>query len=312
MSALANLAGDKTSVLIIDQIDAVSEVSGRNSAIKDILFDLVQEAQLYADVRCILVCRTFDLENDHRYRDCERQDEAKRIQVSRLSWQQEVVPILKYGGIATESFTNRQRELLTLPINLSILLEIGNTDFSFTTRTELFQKLVEKKARDLSQNRNIEWSVYASLSSMAKRMSNTQELSVPDHILDDFNGAKDWLASEGLIVIEQKRISFFHESFFDFVFAQDFAKSGDDIATFLTSTEQHLFRRTQIRQILTLMRDTEKPRYLRALETVLIDSRIRPHIKHAVAQWLATLDNPMSDELRIIQLLDDGGGISQS
>ncbi|MCY4420212.1 MAG: hypothetical protein OXC42_03025 [Gammaproteobacteria bacterium] len=306
VSALANLAGDKTSALIIDQIDAVSEVSGRNSAIKDILFDLVREAQLYADVRCILVCRTFDLENDHRYRNCERQDEAIRVQVPSLSWEQEVVPILKHGGIATESFTDSQRELLTLPINLSIFLEIGNTDFSFTTRTELFQKLVEKKARDLSQDRDVKWSVRTSLSSMAKWMSDNQELSAPYYVLGDFNGVKDWLASEGLIVIEQNRLSFFHESFFDFVFAQHFAQSGDDIIAFLTSTEQHLFRRTQVRQILTLMRDTEKSRYLKALETVLTDPRIRSHIKHSVAQWLATLDSPMPDELEIIQLLDDG------
>ena len=306
VSVLANLAEDKTSVLIIDQIDAVSEVSGRNSAIKDILFDLVKEAQLYADVRCTLVCRSFDLENDHRYRDFEQQDEAIRVQVPRLSWERDVVPVFRHAGIAAESFTDSQKELLTLPINLSIFLEIGKTDLSFTTRTELFQKLVEKKARDLLQNRNIGWSIHAPLSSMAKRMSNTQELSVPDYILGNFDGAKDLLASEGLIVVEQKRLSFFHESFFDFVFAQNFAQSGTDIVNFLTSTEQHLFRRTQVRQILTLMRDTEKSRYLEVLKIVLTDPRIRSHIKHAIAQWLATLDNPMPDELEIIRLLDDG------
>ena len=307
VSVLANLAGNKAAVLIIDQIDAVSEVSGRTGAIKDILFDLVEESQVYADVRCILVCRTFDLENDHRYRDFEQQDEAIQVQVPRLSWERDVVPVLRHGGITAESFTDSQQELLSLPINLSIFLEIGSTDFSFTTRTELFQELVKKKARDLSQNHNIGWSIHAPLASMAKRMSDNQELSAPDHILGDFNCAKDLLASEGMIVIEQNRISFFHESFFDFIFAQDFAKSGDDITTFLTSTEQHLFRRTQVRQILTLMRDTEKSRYLETLKIVLTDSRIRSHIKHAIAQWLATLDNPIPDELEIIRLLDEGG-----
>ncbi len=307
VSVLANLAGNNAAILIIDQIDAVSEVSGRTGAIKDILFDLVEESQVYADVRCILVCRTFDLENDHRYRDFEQQDEAIRMQVPRLSWERDVVPVLRHGGIAAESFTDSQQELLSLPINLSIFLEIGSTDFSFTTRTELFQELVKKKARDLLQNHNIGWSVQAPLAFMAKRMSDNQELSVPDHILGNFDGAKDLLASEGLIVVEQERLSFFHESFFDFVFAQNFAQSGTDIVNFLTSTEQHLFRRTQARQILTLMRDTETSRYLEALKIVLTDPGIRSHIKHAIAQWLATLDNPMQDELEIIRLLDDGG-----
>ena len=41
VSALANLAKDRASVLIVDQIDAVSEISGRTGAIKDILLELV-------------------------------------------------------------------------------------------------------------------------------------------------------------------------------------------------------------------------------------------------------------------------------
>ena len=307
VSALQNLAEDSASVLIVDQIDAVSEISGRTGAVKDALFELVREAQYYGNVRCLLVCRSFDLENDPQYRDLGRRNKAKQVRIPHLSWEHGVAPILEHAGVATECLTEGQRKLLALPINLSVFLEIDDPAFGFTTGTELMQRLFEKKTHDLQKDRNVGWSVQAPLYAMAEWMSNRQELSCPDSVLDDFDGAKGRLSSEGLTVVEQHRLAFFHESFFDFIFARTFSRSDRDIADFLTSTEQHLFRRTQVRQILTSMRDTDKPRYLKSLKTVLTHPKIRTHIKHAVARWLASLDNTTLDELRVIQQLDDDG-----
>lgn len=304
VSALVNLAEDGPAVLIVDQIDAISEISGRTGTVKDILFELIREARRYGDVRCLLVCRSFDLENDPQYRDLEERHKARRVQVPHLSWEHEVAPILERAGIATGGITEIQRKLLALPINLSIFLEIADSAFSFATGTALMQSLLKKKTRELQNSRSVGWSVQAPLSAMAEWMSDKQRLSCPDYILDDFDGAKDWLSSENLIIVEQNRLAFFHESFFDFIFARTFARFNRDIADFLTSTEQHLFRRTQVRQILTLMRDMDKTRYLKALETVLSHRKVRLHVKHAVAQWFAALDDPTPEELRVILRLD--------
>ena len=307
ISALVNLAGGGNSVLIVDQIDAVSEISGRTGAIKNILLELVRETLYYGDVRCLLVCRSFDLENDPQYRELEWEHRAKQVQVPHLSWERDVAPILERAGVETEGLTEDQRRLLSLPLNLSVFMEIGDQEFCFTSSTELMQRLLEKKTRDLRRARNVGWSVQAPLYAMAEWMSGKQELSCPDSVLDDFDGAKDWLSSEGLIFDEQHRLAFFHESFFDFIFARTFARSNLNIADFLTLTEQHLFRRTQVRQILTSMRAIDKLRYLEVLETVLTHPKIRTHIKHAVAQWLASLDSATRDELKVIQRLDDNG-----
>ena len=307
VSALANLAKDRASVLIVDQIDAVSEISGRTGAIKDILLELVRETLYYGDVRCLLVCRSFDLENDPQYRELEQIYKAKQVQVGLLSWGNDVTPILEHAGVETEGLAEGQRRLLSLPLNLSVFMEIGDPAFSFTTGTELMQRLLDKKTRDLRTDRDVRWNVLNPLSAMAKWMSDRQKLSCPDSVLNNFDGAKDWLSSVGLIVVEQHQLAFFHESVFDFLFAQTFSLSDRDIADFLTSTEQHLFRRTQVRQILNSMRDIDELRYLEVLETVLTHPKIRTHIKHAVAQWLASLDSATQDELKVIQQLDDNG-----
>ncbi|WP_333795512.1 hypothetical protein [Hyphomicrobium sp.] len=71
------------------------------------------------------------------------------------------------------------------------------------------------------------------------------------------------------------------------------------------STEQHLFRRTQTRQILEAMRQADWPRYLTELADVMESGTIRFHIKNVVALWLGTLSDPTPDELRILDGLDD-------
>lgn len=307
VSILTNLAGDNIAVLIVDQIDVISEVSGRTGVVKEILFELIREAQCYGNVRCLLVCRDFDLENDPQYRDLEKKQKTDRVQVPHLTWEQEIVPILTHANIEPESLSESQKKLLALPINLAVFLEIGDPTFGFTTSTALMKKLLEKKTHNVQRNHDINWNILDPLRNMSHWMSDNQTLSCPNHILDNFDGAQNWLASEGLITVTRSELAFFHESFFDFIFARTFAHSGQDICDLLTSTEQHLFRRTQVRQILTLMRDTDRPYYLKALKTVLTSPQIRLHIKSAVAQWLSNTNDPTQGELEVFESLDDDG-----
>ena len=315
VSVLENMASGERSVLIADQIDAVSEISGRAGAVKDALFELVRETRLYGDVRCLLVCRSFDLENDPQYHALEEGEKAQRISVLRLSWENDVEPILKGAGTETEGLTESQRNLLCLPLNLAVFLEIGDPTFDFATGTALMQKLLDKKTRDLRRDRNVGWNVQKPLSDMANWMSDKQILSCPDHVLDAFDGARDWLLSEGLIiVVDRHRLAFFHESFFDYCFARWFFNRPESLVSFLKGAEQHLFRRAQVRQVLAYLRDADRDRYLQELAGLLLDKGIRAHIKDLVFALLAEVPDPGKEEWEIwrqwttpkIKAIEDG------
>ena len=58
------------------------------------------------------------------------------------------------------------------------------------------------------------------------------------------------------------RLSFFHEGFFDYVFARYFSGVGRSLLEFLQGTNQDLFLRAQVRQILTYQRDENFDQYL--------------------------------------------------
>ena len=300
VSTLKGTYPSALSVLFIDQVDAVSEVSGRDGQIKEVLFRLINDAHIFGKVKAVVVCRTFDLGSDSRLKALVEKDRTISIDVPLLDWKTDVSPVLENHGFGSASFNEPQRNMLCLPVNLAVFLEIGDPSFSFKSRAGLHEKLIEKKQRDISRERHISWSVVQALGAMSEWMSARQMLSAPASVLDAYPNAIDMLTSEGLIVSSRDQINFFHESFFDHVYARSYVNGDQTLIGLLTSTEQHLFRRTQVRQILDALRQSDLPRYLKEVSSLLQRGEVRYHIKVAVAQWLNSIDTPTEQEFSIL------------
>src|SRR5439155_10665572 len=91
---------------------------------------------------------------------------------------------------------------------------------------------------------------------LVEEMTRTQQLSVPREKLDAIDPEYlDQMSSEGVLTFDGRRYGFGHESFFDYCFARTFLARRGTLVDLLTSDEQHLFRRSQIRQVLTCLRD---------------------------------------------------------
>jgi hypothetical protein len=304
VSTLKGLAPERTSVLIVDQVDAVSEVSGRNGIVKQAVLRLVDHVRNFGSIKLIIACRTFDLESDERLKALKETHGVTHVDVTLLDWKSDVEPLLVSKSVDVVRFSEKQRDLLCLPLNLSLFLETcDHAEPLFVSRNDLFARLLEKKGRSIRADRQLTWDLFAPLSKLAEWMSTQQKLDAPEDILAGFGGALDILASEGLIVRSRKQINFFHESFFDYIYARTFASREQSLESLLMSAEQHLFRRTQARQILETLRQIDVSRYLRELRTTLSSRDVRYHIKVAIAQWLGSLSDPLNDEKDIILAL---------
>lgn len=305
VSTLKGLEPERLSVLIIDQVDAVSEVSGRSGIVKDAVLRMVNDAKTFETVRLVLVCRSFDLDSDPRLKALKEAKRVEQIDVPLLAWEDEVALFLRDKGIDTDALSRSQKDLLCLPLNLAIFLEVITEGQAFASRNDLLEMLMQRKGRAIRKYPNVAWPIVSPLTALARWMSDRQTLDAPDTVLDDFPHALDLLSTEGLIVATRKCVNFFHECFFDYLYSRSFVHSDQSLVDLLTSTEQHLFRRTQSRQILEALRDNDQRRYLRELEDVLGSNSIRYHIKVAVAQWLGSLSDPMEKERDIVLRLND-------
>jgi hypothetical protein len=307
---LKGLDPDQLSVLIVDQVDAVSEVSGRNGVVKQAILSLVDNVRSFNGMVLIVACRTFDLESDQRLKALKEARGVEHVDVQLLAWEDDVKPLLFSKLIDVDQFTEQQRELLRLPLNLAIFFEtFDGSRPAFASRNDLFARLLERKGRSIRADRNISWEVVFPLSKLAEWMSERQRLDAPEDILSGFGGgALDILSSEGLIVRSRGHVHFFHESFFDYIYARTFAARQQSLRSMLMESEQHLFRRTQVRQILETLRQIDMGRYLQELPAVVNSGEVRYHIKVAVAQWLGSLSDPLNEEKDIVLSLDTVAG----
>lgn len=307
VSALRMAAGHRGAILIIDQLDAVSLASGRLSERYDVIADLLQEAMAVEGVRVILACRLFDVENDHRIRKLDARDDVTRFIVKPLP-DAAVAHAVSAMGLDPAVLTPAQYRLLSSPLNLSLLETIADQPgaLSFTSRGSLFEAFWQRKEQATEERRP--GTLFNDvLARIANTASDHQTLSVPVDILGpgDFARHARVLASEQLIAIDDHRVSFFHESFFDFTFARQWLSRGQSLVEFLCAQEQELFRRAQVRQILELLRERDPYRFQAEIEALLSTADVRFHIKETVLAVVANMDSPTPDDVTLLLRLSE-------
>ena len=304
--ATAAEAMSSEAVLVIDQLDAVSTTSGRHSDFFDLVEALLSEVRGWRSrvkFHVVVVCRAFDWENDHRLRHL-LSKESHQISVSDFSLD-EVKAALTNGGFRTESFAARQLELLRLPQNLALFLDTHHDPDSqptFSSQKELFDRYWDEKRREVNRRSAPlvdDWDGVIQV--LCDEMAASQQLSVLREKLDRFpNDYRDQMVSEGVLSFDRKRYGFGHESFFDYCFARGFVAKDESLTTFLVASEQHLFRRAQVRQVLVYLRDADRERYCREFRALLTHPNVRYHLKDLAVALAVSLPDPEEDEWDVL------------
>ena len=316
VAALAAAANERPSLLVIDQLDAVSVASGRMPHSFDAVADLIREAAIFPQMRVLLACRAFDVDNDHRIRQLITDERVARVEIHLLTDSQ-VDAAVTAMHLPASQLTAIQRSLLSLPLNLVLLHAIADQPdaLTFTSATGLLNAYWERKHRDCTARRQPSARFAKVITVLANAMSARQQLSAPVSVLDadELAADADVLASEHVLVRDERRYAFFHEAFFDYAFARLWINRGQDLVTFLLADEQELFRRAQVRQILQHIRGDDPARFIREVEALLAHPDIRFHIKVVVLALLRSLTDPSTAEWELIERLmaTDGPVASQ-
>lgn len=293
-------------VLVIDQLDFVSSSSGRHPDFLDTVAALIDEVHGLQSkkqkIHLILACRLFDYKNDHRLQRLSHQ--STHIEIKLFSEDQARSIISQVGGDA-QQLSPKQLQSLCLPQNLALFIESGlvcQPYPGFVSQKGLFDEYWNKKYEALCTQlpgEAAQWQPV--LETLVERMNNNQRLSVPKAFLGTFTprflGA---MVSAGVLTFDQKVYGFGHESFFDYCFAWFFSTGNQLLADFLEADPQHLFRRAQVRQVLTYLRDDDPTTYLKNVKSLLSSEKIRSHLKILVIELLADFPNPTEDEWEII------------
>jgi hypothetical protein len=289
-------------ILIIDQLDAVSNYSGRMPAVYEAVDDAINQARLLGNVRVILAVRSIDLQEDPRLRRLAGEN-VPTIEVGELD-AGEVRDYLSRIDTDPTKVDASTLQLLRLPIHLYVFSALapqmrrepyGTLTSLYAAFTRAFRLRLELAAYP------DEWPEVSRV--LVERMNSDEALAVPlgalDHIRPLYVEA---LISANVLVEEDGRVSLFHETFFDFLFAKSFVPRDGALVEWFLNSGQGLFRRSQLRQLLTYIA-TEDRRTFVSQVLAIADSALRPHLVSIAYTVLASFNPTPSDWMAIRRLI---------
>ena len=302
-AVLSRVAGGRPALLVLDQVDAFGAGSGRRPALLDAVAEVVRDARRLG-VRVLLACREFDVEMDPRLSSligADGRPEADRdLAVVRLQQlaPEEVQQVLRDAEVDPGSVPEPLHRVLSTPLHLQMLVALhtrGRLEASgISTRWQLFDAFYRMVRMEV-EGRHPGAQVAAVNDRLAELLSAHQELSAPlvrfqDRTTVEGMASAGWLRSDG------QRLAFAHEAFFDYAYATLHLREERPLRQMLLDQEQHLFRRAQVRQILTVARDQDRQRYLADLGELLAADDVRVHIKDMVIALVSRVSDPTREE----------------
>lgn len=286
------------SVILIDQIDALSMSLSSDRRSMDVASLLIRKLNMLPNVRIIISCRRFDLDFDYTLKQF---DIYNKFYINELP-EEEVNKILVILKVNPNKISARVKKFLGTPINLYLYSLINKPDL-LNGEALTLQRLYDELWSQMLRNSTDRTKLNDFLSEVVTRMYNEQTLTINGRIFQDkYEPQITYLLSTGFMVGDiDNGIQFLHQSLFDYTYARKFIESGKSIIDELKCEHQGLFVRSRVRQVLLYMRELSPKQYIRTLDNILfeLDNNqpvIRFHIKVLALNALGLCENVADEE----------------
>ncbi len=293
MECLSIVSRSEPTVLIIDQLDALSEFVDRYSERLNLLLDLIQIVSGMDEVHVVTSCRWFEYQHDIRLTTIE----AERISLDPPSWE-DVKSVLKDAGFPEEHWSDEARNLLSTPLHLKILLDLKSRDPEAKVPSSL-QGLLE----NIWQQRIISGETGSGklsfLDILCKRMSEEEELWVPRALADGYVHIFEELQQANILQLDPSslKIGFVHQTYFDFARARAFATGKERLSEHVIQRQDGLFIRPILLSTLDFLREASPATYEKEVRYLWEDEDLRPHLRSLLIDYLGSVEKPNDTEI---------------
>jgi len=299
-----NAVSNTHCVLILDQLDAIRWTNIHNRTAIDVCRELIREAKNInydetTSLSILLVCRTFDYENDSTIKSLFHKDNPheniwKEIKVAYLD--EDIVKKLTAPYYA--NFSSRLKQLLRIPNNLFIWskLDDGHKSLSYASTVDLIKGLWNQLCEKCEQHGIPYTEINGLKLTLVDKITETKKQSVPDFLMQTFPPvAVNFAISQGILLRTENTISFTHQSFYDYFLVEkllsNYYERNHSIEDILGPLpEQTPARRYQFQMFLQILLDTNVESFLQCGKKILESSNVRIHMKFVFLELLGQVE----------------------
>ncbi|MGW3007439.1 hypothetical protein ACWC9R_01165 [Streptomyces sp. NPDC001219] len=294
---ISRVAEGAPALLVVDQLDAASSYSGRIPDVFEAVDEMLEALAAAPNIKVLLMARTIDVEKDPRLTSLVSQESVvERFSLGLLE-DSTVRTVLEASGTPLQTLGAETLTLLRTPLHLAVFCRLSTRarTTAYGSLQELYARYTDETRREAERTLSPEaWP--AITNRLVEEMSRRETVTVPYPLLDRFaRGDLAVLISAGILLHADDRIGFFHETYFDYLFARSFVLTGRDLHDFLAASGQALFRRAQTRQVLDHLRDTDRELLRHTSVRLLSSEVVRPHLRFVVFAVLEQLDATNED-----------------
>jgi len=281
-------------VVIIDQLDALSQTLSSNREYIQTYNRIISELIGEKNIRIIISSRSFDLKYDAEL-SIYKSNKYGNIKTSLLEKKDVISTLQKFGVSCSRE---KVIELLQTPNQLEVFCKLPNKHKinldTLSSLKDLYDALWESL---IAPKLNLKLSEL--LYNIAIEMYNRQQIVINNKFSDKFYSEIQYLFSNQLIINEKSDIQFFHQTFYDYCFSRQFVEKGNDLFRYLNENVQNLEVRSIIKMVFEYLREYDHNRYILSIKSILKSSKYRFHIKSLIINNLGILTNPSNQEKKI-------------
>lgn len=277
-------------VLIIDQIDALSlSLTFKRKPLAEVQ-RVITELSRNVNVRIVLSCREYDYKSERAFY---RYNGSHQIIVRNLS-KTDVDRVLADFNIYEVGLQEEEYRFLENPMNLSLYCRIRKNDDSKFKATQstvygaYWQQVLIADAREkgIEPNR-----IKTYLEKVVGNMIHEQVLSQSFiKFSTEYSNEQTFLLSEGYLAqsSDGTQIQFRHQTLFDYTYSRLFFESGRTIEDDFLNVHQGLFVRGRLKTLLVYLREVDPDKYISIVKNIIISTNYRFHLKQLAISLLGS------------------------
>ena len=308
VSCLSAISGSKPCVLILDQLDALRWTAMHSSTALDICKEMIAQVRAInkhasGHISVVFSVRTFDYENDAGIQSLfnekgqeERDSSWSEINVGSLT-DDEVKQII---GDEYDKLTGRVKELIRVPSSLYVWLKLDSKRRSNQIGSS--QEMVRSWWSQIQDNYAAAGhngdSLASCIDELVAAISNSASFSLPHAMFPKYTHEIKFLASCGVLRLENNTVSFVHQSFLDsFLLANDlnaiFTVRQDLLSLVLSWGTQMPMFRYRLSALFQNIAETNQALFSKQAKDLLGSDQIHYYFKAAVFETISQLSTPV-------------------